>query len=875
MSELPVGTVTFLFTDIEGSTILLRDLGDRYADVLRDHRDIVRAELEREGGVDLGTEGDSFFAVFSSPAAAVRAVLAIQRSMSDHAWPDGAQVSLRMGLHTGEGTPVGDGYVGLDVHRAARIGDAGHGGQILLSAATAALVQRALPDGTALLDLGQHRLKDLPQPEHLFQLTVDGLPSDFPELRSLDARPNNLPSQISRFIGREELIRDVQEALESARFLTLTGPGGTGKTRLALEVGHRSLPAFADGVWFVDLSPVGDASVVPAEIATALGVTPEAGRPIFATLEEHLRGRELLLILDNFEQVLDAAMGVEHLLSHAPALKVLVTSRSPLSVYGEREFPVPPLRLPDPGCLPDRLDVLSESEAVSLFVDRARAVRPDFRITKENAAAVAEICARLDGLPLAIELAAVRVKVLTPQEMLPRMEQSLALLTAGPRSMPARQRTLRGAIDWSYQLLDEPQRRLLAQVSVFAGGGSLEAIEAVGAPGSGGGDILDLLGSLVDNSLVRRTETVDGEIRFQMLETIRQFAAERLEEGSDAEEVRRRHADHFLDFAIRAEPHLVGVDQKAWLDRMERDIDNLRSAMRWAIDSGSVELGQEAGGAIWRFWHQRGRMLEGRRKLEALLNAPGGERPTASRFKALIGAGGLAYWQNDYGATERFYTEAFEVAKELDEPRAIAQGLYHLSYVDRIAGNVEDGMEKVRRALDIARSIGDKQLIADCLGLLANHARREGQLDEALSMAEASLELLREIGNRYALADSLGGIGEIYRVAGKSDAACDVHRQALEIFVEVGNPTGIALVLEEMALVDAMDRRYERALRLGGAASALRDRIGGGPPGVLMRADEAYEEARRNLPADAADRAWAEGLEMETDKAVAYALDTR
>ncbi len=317
-TQLPTGTVTFLFTDIEASTKLLRELGDRYADVLQEHRQIVRSELEREGGAELGTEGDSFFAVFRSPAAATRAVVGMQRAISGHAWPDGVTVRVRMGLHTGEGTPVGDGYVGLDVHRASRIGDAGHGGQILVSEATAALIERSLPDGAELVDLGSHRLKDLPQAERLFQLSVDGLRSDFPALRSLDARPNNLPAQLTRFIGRQEVIRDAEEALEGARFLTFTGPGGTGKTRLALEVAHRSLPAFADGAWFVDLSAVWDPAVVPDEIATVLGVTIEPGRPVFEILEHYLEDKELLLILDNFEQVVAAAGGVEHLLSHAP-----------------------------------------------------------------------------------------------------------------------------------------------------------------------------------------------------------------------------------------------------------------------------------------------------------------------------------------------------------------------------------------------------------------------------------------------------------------------------------------------------------------------------------------------------------------------------
>jgi predicted ATPase/class 3 adenylate cyclase len=866
-----MSTVTFLFTDIEGSTLLLRELGDRYAEVLRDHGQIVRHALEREGGAEIGTEGDSFFAVFASPASAVRAVIETQRALAGHTWPDGAKVRVRMGLHTGEGTRVGDGYVGLDVHRAARIGDAGHGGQILLSQATEGLIRHSLPDGAQLVDLGEHRLKDLPHPERLFQLTIDGLPAEFPPLRSLDARPNNLPAQLSSFIGRDDVIRDVEAALEETRLLTLTGPGGTGKTRLALEVAHRQLPAFLDGVWFVDLSAVTDPSVVPAEIAIAIEVTRAPGASVFECLEEHLRDRKLLLVLDNFEQVLDAALAVEHLLSHAPGLKVMVTSRSVLSVYGEREYPVPPLQLPDLQSA-EILDALSRSESVSLFVERARAVRPDFQLTAENALAVAEICARLDGLPLGIELAAVRVNVLTPQAILPRLDERLSLLTSGPRSLPERQRTLRGAIDWSYQLLDESGRRLFARLATFSGGGTLEAIEAVWDSETDG-LVLDLLGSLVDDSLLRRTETPGGEVRFQMLETIREYAIERLDGEPDAADVRRRHGEYFVAVAVEAEPHLIGTDQKEWLDRCEREHDNIRAALVWSIQAGEVELGQQAAGALWRFWHQRGHLAEGRRKLEHLLQVPEGAGRTAARFKALIGAGGLAYWQNDYPATERFYSEALEIARELDDTRSIAEGLFNLSFIDRIRGDVDAGMAKLRTVLEMARSIGDRQLTADCLGLLGNHELREGRGEDGLPMVEEALAIYRELGNRFALADELSGLGSYYREAGVGDAAFAAQRESLEIFVEVGNPTGTAMVLEEMAMIEAMDGRHERALRLAGAADALKDQIGGGAPAELMRSDESLEESRRDLGREAAERAWDEGRGMSTDKAVAYALD--
>jgi predicted ATPase/class 3 adenylate cyclase len=867
-TALPAGTVTFLFTDMEGSTLLLRELGDRYAGVLGEHQRILEEALEREGGSEVGTEGDSFFAAFASPAAAVRAATAAQRALASHPWPDGAEVRVRMGLHTGEGTPMGSGYVGLDVHRAARIGDAGHGGQVLVSGTTEPLIRHTLPEGVELLDLGEHRLKDLPHPERLFQLTIGGLPSAFPPPRSLDARPNNLPAAMSSFIGREDLIREVREALGSTRLLTLTGPGGTGKTRLALEVAHRELPAFADGAWFVDLSSVTDPSVVPTEIAIAAGAERDPGASAIECLEQHLADREVLLVLDNFEQVTEAASTVERLIAQAPGVKVLVTSRAVVSVYGEREYPVPPLRLPEPKA---ELGALTRSEAVSLFLDRARAVRPDFELTEDNGTAVAEICEKLDGLPLAIELAAVRVKVLTPQAMLPRLEERLSLLTTGPRSLPERQRTLRGAIDWSYRLLDGGEQRLFSRLAVFAGGGTLDSIEEVCGPGLEG-DVLDLLGALVDHSLLRRAETAGGELRFHMLETIREFAAEKLGSSPDADEVHERHARHFLALAIEAEPHLVRAEQKEWLDRCDREHDNIRGALAWAMRN-DVAAGQEAAGALWRFWHQRGHLAEGRKKLEHLLEASGGEARTRQRIKALTGAGGLAYWQNDYGATEGFYTEALEIAWELDDPGAIAEGLYNISFVDRIRGDVDEGMAKLRAVLDMTRSSGNRQLAADSLWVLGNREVREGRLEEGLTMVEEALSIYRELGNVFALADSLSGMGAFYRIVGDTEAAGAAQREALERFIEVGNPTGTAMALEEMAIVESMEGRHERALRLAGAAEAMKEEAGGGAPAELMRSSESLEDSRRSLDREAAERAWAEGRDMGADKAIAYALE--
>lgn len=467
--ELPSGTVTFLFTDIEGSTRLLQQLGPRYEAQLEAHRQLLRAAVEAERGHEVSTEGDAFFIAFSSPTRAAAAAAAAQRALNAHPWPDGTALRVRMGLHTGEATPVGGDYVGLDVHRAARISTAGWGGQILLSQSTKALIENAPPPGVSLRDLGEHRLKDLSRPEHLFQLVISDLRADFPPLRTLDATPNNLPTQLTGFIGREREVAAARQLLGTTRLLTLTGPGGTGKTRLALQLAAEVVDQFPHGVYFVPLAPINDPNLAASTIAKTLGVQELGGRSSQDLLLEYSRDKTLLLLLDNFEQILAAVPLLSELLKTSPGLKIVVTSRAVLHVYGEQEFPVPPLRLPDPRHLPS-LDSLSQYEAVALFIQRAVAVKPDFAVTNENAPAVAEITSRLDGLPLAIELAAARVKLLPPQALLTRLQHRLSLPGSGARDLPVRQQTLRGAIAWSYDLLDQAGRRLMARLSVFIGG---------------------------------------------------------------------------------------------------------------------------------------------------------------------------------------------------------------------------------------------------------------------------------------------------------------------------------------------------------------------------------------------------------------------
>jgi predicted ATPase/class 3 adenylate cyclase len=873
MAELPTGTVTFLFTDIEGSTRLLQELGDRYAVVLGEHAAIVRRAIAEGGGVEVSTEGDSFFVAFSSPVGAVRAAVAAQRGLATHDWPPGAPVRVRMGLHTGEGVLSGDNYVGIDVHRAARIADAAHGGQIILSDATRGLAERSLPEGVSLRDLGEHRLKDIARPERLNHLEIDGLPADFPPPRTLDARPNNLPLQLTSFVGREEQIAEIRLLLGRTRLLTLTGAGGTGKTRLALQVAAAILTEFRDGSFFADLSSVTDPALVPSVVARALGVPEVAGHPILEAVQDHLRDKELLLVIDNFEQVAEASPAIEELLIAAPELKALVTSRVVLSLRGEQEYEVPPFQPPDPKRLPDVL-TLGRFEAVQLFTERALAVRPEFRVTEENAPAVAEITVRLDGLPLAIELAATRTKVLTPEQILPRLQKRLSLLTSGVRTLPERQRTLRGAIAWSYDLLDEAERRLFARLSVFSGGWTLESAEAVCDPEGLGLDALEGLTSLVDKSLVRRVEPADALPRFSMLETIREFGQEQLEAGGDLDLVARRHADHFLGLVVEAEGHLTADDQGKWLDRSDQEHANIRAALRWAIEAGDADRAQESAAAMWRFWQQRGHLAEGRRWFEEVLAMPSGQGRTPARARALIGAGGIAWWQQDRTSTGAFYREALAIERELGDSARMAEALYNLAFV--VAGNdVESAARMLDESLDLFRRVGDEPGVARVLVMLVIRDATAGDWGSVIAKIEEVVAIWRRLGDRLHLAFDLVWLAFAYGRAGRPGDARSVALEALELFREVDNPTGIALALLDLAFLSTWEGRHEDAIRLAGASESLRERTGGGPPpgfAGLLEGDP-VAEASAHLPEDVAQRAWEVGLAMRVDEAVALARE--
>jgi predicted ATPase/class 3 adenylate cyclase len=915
MDDLPSGTVTFLFTDIEGSTRLLQQLGEEYAGLLAQHDRLVREACESHHGIVRGSEGDSFFVSFARAEDALNAVVRSQRDLAAQPWPNGVSVRVRMGLHTGEAQISARSYVGLDVHRAARIAAAAHGGQVLLSQATYELVAGELPQGVTVRDMGEHQLKDLRQPKHLYQLSIAGLPSDFPPLKSLSASPNNLPVQVTSFVGRTREIAEVKQALVEARLVTLTGPGGTGKTRLALETAAELIDTFRSGVFFVALGPITDARLVASTIAQSLSLAEAAGRSIVDSLKDYLQSKAMLLVLDNFEQVVSAAPLVAELLAACSQLKFLVTSREGLRIAGERVCPVPPLALPDLAHLPSS-ESLSQYASVELFVQRARLVKPDFSLSHSSARAVAEICHRLDGLPLAIELAAARIKMLSPSAILARLERRLEFLTGGGRDLPALQQTLRSAIAWSYGLLDEDEQQLFRRVSVFVGGCTVEAVEAVAGDTPERAPQLDRLESLLDKSLLRQVDGAAGEPRFVMLEVLREYGLEELQASGEPAAIRRRHADYFLALAEQAVASLESAEQVHWMQHMEQEHDNLRVALEWSkAAEGAGELCLRLAATLGLFWEARGYFSEGRERLSAVLATPTAQARTAARARLLARAAELAYRQSDYPATIELageslaicretgdgqgaasaliklgnaatevgdYTAAAELLEEalatwrlLGHKHGTARALISLGWAALRSGDYALANERLEEALALSRELGDTRSIGFELAGLGEVALRQGDYTRATRLVEESLALRRQLGNKWGVGVSLGTLGLVALREGDWKRAVALLGESLQVRQAIGDKGGSAWCLERLAAVGVAHKRPETAVRLLGAAAALRESIGS----VIDPVDRAEYEGRRDyLRSKLGEKrfaaAWHEGRGLTLEQAGTYALES-
>jgi predicted ATPase/class 3 adenylate cyclase len=864
MPELPTGTVTFLFTDIEGSTQLWEQYPEAMGTALSRHDALLREGIEAHGGCVFKTVGDAFCAAFSTPTDALSAALTIQRALNTMIWGEVGTLRVRTALHTGAAELREGDYFGPTVNRVARLRDAGHGGQILLSQSACDLAVDHLPEGVELRDMGEHRLRNLSRSERVFQLLAAGLPAEFPSLHTGGVHPNNLPASMTLLIGREQEIEAVTALLQreaGGRLVTLTGPGGTGKTRLGLRVAEELLEVFEDGVFFVALAPINDHGLVVSMIAQKLGVQEVAGRPLLERLKEFLQEKRLLLLLDNFEQVVAAAPVVAELLAAAQWLKVLVTSRAALRISGELEFPVPPLGLPAelspaPGVasllsparggvpksaaesvLPsppggeisaDRLSELAGYDAVCLFVERARGVRPAFTLTPENAAAVVEICRRLDGLPLAIELAAARLKLFSPQALLTRLERRLPLLVGGARDLPARQQTLRDAIGWSYELLTEEEKRLFRRLSVFVGGCTLEAAEAVcDAEGGLGIEVLDGVTSLVDKSLLQQGE-VAGEPRFMMLETIREYGLECLMVSGEEEAIRRRHGQFFLALAEEAEPRLASAERETWLNRLEVEHDNLRCALAWSravresgtrADGEAGETGLRLAGALMWFWYLRGHLSEGRGWLERALSSIVGLARTTAHAKALYAAGRLAWRHGDLDAARLRLEESVRIWEALGDKRGLAYSLNYLGMA-----HVDSALARPfhQRSLVLFREIGDPWGLA--MSLYCSGEWYDP--DTSRSFYEESLVLFRQMGDRWGAALPLTSLAEAACDQGNDETARALWEECLGIFRQVGDRWRIAQVLNNLGWVARRQGDPGRAAALYEESLALYRELG-------------------------------------------------
>ena len=909
MPNQPTGIVSFLFTDIQGSTKLWDKYPVGMLAALARHDAIMREAIEQHhSGYVFKTIGDAFCAAFPTSEDAVLATLQIQRALLAENWGEVGAVKVRMAVHTGEAECRDNDYFGGTLNRVARLRDTAHGGQVVVTAA----VYQALsgkPGDFTFQDKGEHKLKDLSEAEHVYQLCAEGLPQDFPALRTLSSHPNNLPAATTSFIGREAVVQDIGARLdeEDTRLLTLTGFGGLGKTRLALRVGEKVLERFPEGVWFVPLAAIFEPALVVPTIARALGLKDEPDVPLLEQLTQHLAAARALLILDNFEQVEDAAEDVAAILRGCSDVKILVTSRSLLNLSMEYEFEVPPL------------DV---TESVTLFAARARQARSAFAVDAENTRQVEELCRQLEGMPLAVELAAAQIRKLSVEAITLALSQRLEVLATNMRDLSPRQRSLRGAIEWSYELLKTGERTLFDALSVFVDGFDLEGVEAICGPACHGEtDTLRLLLSLREQSLIGSAR--EGSQRFTLLESLRQYGAEQAEKTGASHTLRSRHREFFLKLAEQAEPELTGSDQAAWLDRLELEHGNLRAALQWCeVAKDCATQGLRMASLLTPFWDLRGYYREGRDTLAGLLELTASSEPAAERARALRSAGTLAWWQSDFDLAQTFFEQSLAMYRLLQDPQGMATALSGSGDVAFARGDYEAARDLQTQNLQICRELQDVQGIGIALNSLGNIASHQQDNDAARLYFLESLDILQKQGNLRYSAMALSNLGNIAYAQEDYEAACAYFEEGLKVqralgdklriaaslfnlgnsaynmedyggaralflestllFQELGNKHYIALNLENFASLSienlalnnpvCFDPKY--AARLFGAAEVIRETIAF-PVSPHHRAgyDSTVSEAREALGEEAFVAAWAAGRQMTMDEAIACALD--
>jgi len=906
---------TILFTDIEGSTRLWEEERERMSSALAQHDRIARAAVVDHRGVVVKTTGDGMYAAFADPLDAVLATLQFQQGLADPATTHGVHLRVRCGLHLGIVEHRDNDYFGPPVNRTARVMSVAHGGQVLLTQAVVDDVRERLPDGLSLRDLGTVRLKDLSSPEHVFQLLHPVLRQDFPALRSLEATPNNLPQQLTSFIGREREVVEAKDLLRGTRLLTLLGMGGLGKTRLSLQIAADVMDAYADGVWFVDLAPIRDESLVPSVVARVLGVQEEPGRALTQTLCAHVKPRHLIVILDNCEHLIGASATLANaLLRAAPDVRLIATSREALRVPGEQTYPVFPLAIPDRRA---SVEELSRSDAAQLFMDRARLQKPGFELTDKDAPAVAELCARLEGIPLALELAAARIRSMSIHDINKRLHDRFKLLTGGGRVLLERQQTLRALVAWSYEMLKEPEQVLLDRLSIFAGGFDLDAAEQVcGAEPLTSDDVLDLVTSLVEKSLVMVDES-EGGSRYRQLETIREFAREYLVKRHDADATAVRHCDHYLEFAKSAHRRLQGPDKAEWLRRLEAERDNLRAGINLALD-GKVDpvLAVKYEVAMLGLWTFRGYSSEGREYVRATLALPAVQASDRPHAWALQTGAMLAINQGEYGEAGSMLQACLELRRKLAVPVDIAAtlstysnvllhegdpqrareceqealaifreqgdrigeaiGLLHLGEICAHTADDEQARRYLDQSLVIARSLKHFETESDCERTLGEIAFENDDLPAAAARFARALEICREVSDRRGEAVARWWVGKAQAASGDTEAAQASLDAALRAFEEFELNAELLGCLESHADLRRAGGCNADAVRLYAMVEANRARFAHArSPRSAERLRKAIAAARAALGEAAFDAAWSEGRTWDIKQATRRVLEAR